>query len=117
MVTCRPEISFHVVKLSQYATQPSQIHFEAVKHLYLYLKATLDDGIYYWRKDPRPDLQNAPLPLPRSDTNYNHNIPVKQNYTGTTLTTAADSEHASDTTHRKSVSGIIHILAGGCIHS
>ena len=37
MLTCRPDISFPVIKLSQYSTAPGKIHFEAVSNLYNYL--------------------------------------------------------------------------------
>ena len=52
LVTCRPDISFAVTKLSQYSTRPSRTHFEAVKDVYRYLYATRNEGIYYWRKSP-----------------------------------------------------------------
>ena len=34
MVTCRPDISYPLIKLSQYSTKPSRIHFEAVQSIY-----------------------------------------------------------------------------------
>ena len=111
MVTCRPDISFPVTKLSQYSVQPSRIHFEAIKQLYLYLKATKSDGIYYWRKTPRKDLPIASLPK-LQDATYTTDIPPQD---GQTLVTASDSDHATDSTHRKSVTGIVHHLAGGTI--
>ena len=116
MVTCRPDIAFPVVKLSQYSVAPSRIHFEAIKQLYIYIKQTKQDGIYYWRKTPRSDLKQYPPPDTKPDSNYSHDIPEKTQHTPPTLVTAVDSDHASDSTHRKSVSGIIHMLAGGVIH-
>ena len=53
LVTCRPDISYSVIKLSQYSTRPSKVHFEAVKQVYRYLYSTKDNGIYFWRKSPR----------------------------------------------------------------
>ena len=38
MVTCRPDISSALIKLSQYSTKPAKIHFEAVRCIYVYLK-------------------------------------------------------------------------------
>jgi hypothetical protein len=116
MVTCRPDVSFPVVKLSQYATAPAPIHFEAVKQLYLYLKQTQNEGIYYWRRKPRMDLQSGTPPSPTTPNNYTHEVQEKQDHCGNQLTTAADSDHAADAKHRKSVSGIVHKLAGGTIH-
>ena len=47
IVTCRPDISFPVIKLVQYSTKPSAIHFKAVKNIFRYLNATIDEGIYF----------------------------------------------------------------------
>ena len=116
MVTCRPDISYPIVKLSQYSTAPSRIHFEAVKQLYIYLKHTKTEGIHYWRKTKRSDLPPGKQPITSKDNNYNNNSPQKQHTNGDELITAVDSDYANDSKHRKSVSGIIHTLAGGVIH-
>ena len=50
MVTCRPDISFAVIKTAKYANKPASIHYQAVKNIFRYLRATQDHGIYYWRK-------------------------------------------------------------------
>ena len=34
MVTCRPDISYAVIKLSQYSINPAAIHYQAVRHLF-----------------------------------------------------------------------------------
>ena len=49
MVTCRPDISFPLIKLSQYSSNPAKEHYEAVKHIFQYIKVTKHDGIYFWR--------------------------------------------------------------------
>jgi hypothetical protein len=56
MVTCQPDISQPTIKLSQYSTKPRRVHFDAVKQVMRYLHHTKDDGLYFWRKDPRHDL-------------------------------------------------------------
>ena len=43
MVTCRSDISFPVIKLAQYSTTPSTIHFEAVKNVFRDRNATIDE--------------------------------------------------------------------------
>ena len=48
MVTCRPDISFPLIKLSQYSAKPAEIHFVALRQLYCYLRDTPTEGIYYW---------------------------------------------------------------------
>ncbi len=114
MVTCRPDIAFAIVKLSQYAVAPAAVHFEAVKQLYIYLKATKDDGIYYWREKWRNDLPPGELPSTKRDDNYTME-PTRHTQPGHILTSAVDSDYATDTSHRKSVSGMVHMLAGGTV--
>ena len=70
MVTCRPDISFSVLKLSQYSTKPHRIHFEAIKDVYRYLKHTSEEGIYFCRKNKRKDLPTGPTPLLHQPNNY-----------------------------------------------
>ena len=50
MVTCRPDIAFSVIKLSKFCNAPAREHYLAVKNLFRYLRATIDDGIIYWQK-------------------------------------------------------------------
>ena len=47
MVTCRPDISFLLIKLSQYSANPAEIHFIALKQLFCYLHDTPTEGIYF----------------------------------------------------------------------
>ena len=49
MVTCRPDISYALIKLSQYSANPAKSHFTALKAVYEYLRATKSEGIHYWR--------------------------------------------------------------------
>jgi hypothetical protein len=114
LVTCRPDLSFSIVKLAQYSAAPAAIHFEAVKQVYKYLQATQDRGIIYWRKQPNFDLPVHPLPLLEEDANYTPGDARKQP-NGETLVGAVDSDYAGDNSHRKSVSGIVIKLAGGTI--
>ena len=116
LVTCRPDISFPVIKLSQYSTRPTEIHFEAVKNIYRYLNATKDDGIYFWRKTPRDDLPPGIIPICKEDSNYKEDEIHERSQPGhTVMFGAVDSDYAGDTTHRKSVTGIILRIAGGTI--
>ena len=113
LVTCRPDISFPLIKLSQYSANPARIHYEAVINIFRYLNSTIDDGIIYWRPAPMMDLPEGPVPITYKD-NYNID-PTIISTTPTTLQGMVDSDWAGDTTHRKSVSGIILTIAGGCI--
>lgn len=116
LVTCRLDVSFALIKLSQYSTKPARIHFEAVAALYNYLHATENDGIYYWRTSSRQDLPEGIFPSCKHDqieidTNNN---PLLQ-YNAKQLIGMVDSDFAADRQHRKSVSGIVLRLAGGTI--
>ena len=113
MVTCRPDISFPLIKLSQYSANPARVHYEAVIEIFKYLHATKDEGITYWRETPNMSLPDLPLPTVHKD-NYSPTS-IKQEHEPTTLTSAVDADWAGDTTHRKSVSGIVIKLAGGSI--
>ena len=115
MVTCCPDICFPIVKLSQYAVAPARIHFEALKHLYWYLKQTTTNGIYFWRIHHRKDLPPWEFPLTRKDNNYTPTDDTCKQDKLFILTSAVDSDHATDQRHRKSVSRIVHKLAGGTV--
>ena len=116
LVTCRPDISYAVIKLSQYSTRPTRLHFDAVKNIYRYLNATKDEGIHFWRTAPRTDLPSSPMPQLKRDGNYDeHNVDARKQTSASSMIGAVDSDFAGDTTHRKSVSGIILRLAGGTI--
>jgi len=68
---CRPEIMYAVIKLSQFAQQLSELHYQAVKHVFKYLRDTIDYDIHYWRPTENTDCKTAQFPpLP----NDNHDI-------------------------------------------
>jgi deoxyuridine 5'-triphosphate nucleotidohydrolase len=116
LVTCRPDISFPIIKLSQYSTRPNKIHFEALRNIYRYLNATKNEGIHFWRKEPREDLPKGPLPETKRDENYDEeSIREREQSDPKLLIGAVDSDYAGDTTHRKSVTGVILRIAGGTI--
>src|SRR5687767_2422072 len=56
MVTACPDIAFAVIKLSQFAAAPAQIHFNAAKHICQYLIDKKEYGIIYMRKNDIPTL-------------------------------------------------------------
>ena len=116
LVTCRPDISFAITKLSQYSARPALIHFEAIKQVYKYIEATIDRGIIFWRKSPNMSLPFHQDPTPDIDANYDQSASAEriQNQP-TNLFGAVDSDCAGDNTHRKSVSGIIIKIAGGTV--
>lgn len=52
MMKCRPEIAPHAIKLSQYMENPAELNYQALRDILGFLAKTVDDGIYYWRKEP-----------------------------------------------------------------
>ena len=116
MITCRPDVSYAIIKLSQYSNKPAAIHYHALIHLYKYLKATKTKGIYYWHQTPRDDLPTGRIPILKQDMNYDElNVSTRQTNTNHHLIGYVDSDHASDASHRRSVSGFHVKLAGGTV--
>ena len=47
MMTCRPDLTYASVKLSQSDSCPDEIHFHGLKHALKFLYASRDDGLYF----------------------------------------------------------------------
>ena len=114
MITCRPNISFPLIKLSQYSTTPGLAHFHAVQGLYTYLLKTKSEGLYYWRPAPRSDRPSGNILQCHDNNNYQATDRMQTDPTHMRAT--VDSDFANDTQHRKSVTGISIKLAGAAIY-
>jgi hypothetical protein len=113
MTIARPDIAFAVIKLSQYSANPAKIHYQAVRHLFKFLALTKSRGIYYWRKIPVPSLPAIPAEGCVSHSEILDKIPkTKQPHR---LHAYVDSDWGSDRTHRRSVTGLVIMMAGGVI--
>ena len=105
MVTCRPDITFPVVKLSQYSTHPAPCNFTAVKNIFRYLFATKNEGITHWPLTVHPSLPD--MYSPKIYTSVSEQAPISNSHeTPSLLFGYVDSDWGSDTTHRRSVSGM-----------
>lgn len=83
--TCtRPDLSFVVSKLSQHFSEPTEQHWNTVKHVFRYLKGTAKQGLCF-----------------------------KQNAEGLGLKVYSDADWASDTADRRSTSGYCISLGDG----
>jgi hypothetical protein len=114
LTICRIDISIAIITLSQYSERPAKEHYQAVKAVFVYLWHTKSDGLYYWRPSPQMDLPDEPLP--ETMTNPDR---LKQflNFDDPLITKGAgDSTWASDRKHRRSMGGIVFLLAGGAIY-
>ena len=112
MVTCRPDISFPLIKLSQYSTNPAREHYEAVQDIFKYLSCTKTDGIHFWRRHSNKNLPSPYETFDIEDTIHEatiQDIPSK-------LKSAVDADWGGDVTHRRSVAGFVLKLAGGAIY-
>jgi hypothetical protein len=98
MVTCCPDISFPLIKLSQHSSNPAKVHYQAVIQIFRYLNATIDDGLIYWCSQPHQALPCLPLPVPYK-TNYETSNTTEID-SPVHLHGAVDSDWASDTKHR-----------------
>ena len=54
LTVCRIDVSIAVITLSQFSSNPAQVHYNAIKEVFLYLYATQYEGLTYWR--PTPDV-------------------------------------------------------------
>ena len=114
MTTCRPDIGFASVKLSQANSKPHEQHYHGLKHAIKYLYATKDDGIYYWRTAERNDLPEGPSPR----INSNKSDLLLQNrpqHDANVAVAYADSDWATCIKTRRSFTGACIFLAGGVI--
>jgi hypothetical protein len=107
MMKCRPMIAPHTIKLSQYMENPADVHYQALRDILAFLANTVDDGIYYWRKTPRMDLPVEPMPILHPD---NYLMPDTQQ--DADLYGYVGSDCGTDSSHRKSITGIVLLYAG-----
>ena len=114
MTTCRPDISFTSVKLSQSNSAPTEHHYHGLKHAIRYVYITRHDGIYFWRTKSRDELPVGPFPTVNSnmsdlllDGRPQHDANIAVAY--------GDSDWATCVKTRRSFSGICIQLAGGAI--
>ena len=56
MIKTRPDLAFSISKLSQYLSNPQDIHWNAIKQVLQYLRGLLNDGITYQARNNQPHL-------------------------------------------------------------
>jgi hypothetical protein len=106
MIATRPELSYPVVKLSQFASTPASIHYDTVFWIFQYLSGTRNDGLTYTRTIAMNYgliVKHAPLRSNSTDRVDEH-IPKEGLMT---LFGYSDSDWAMEIRHRRS----IHYLA------
>jgi hypothetical protein len=114
MTTCRPDIAFTSIKLSQSNSRPAEIHYHGLKHAIRYLYTTKTDGLYYWRTHPCSDLPELPLP-PINSNAQDLLLDNRPDHEAFIAVAYGDSDWATCVKTRRSFSGICIQLAGGTI--
>ena len=114
MTTCRPDIVFASVKLSQSNSCPHEHHYHGLKHTIKYLYATRNDGIYYWRSKSNHSLRQGPTP-PINSNKADLLLDKRKNHDPNVAVAYADSDWATCIKTRRSFTGVCVFLTGGVI--
>lgn len=110
-VTCRPDILFLTIYLSQFSCYPVSCHYFAVKRIFRYLRFTIAIGLYFWREQQQTLLPKLSKPhIPKE--NYNLKLPNPDHQYPWSY---SDADWASNPVNRRSVSGSAVFLAGSPI--
>ena len=113
MVTCRPDISNAVIKLTQFNANPARCHYEAVIRVYQYLNATKSCGLTFWRTAQQPHLPYVTHHEPQPEE-YAFQT-TEEHHTPTQPYVLVDSDWAGNIKTRRSVSGIVIMMAGAAV--
>jgi hypothetical protein len=114
MITTRPEISYPIIKLSLFATNPATIHYDAVFGIFQYLSVMPNHGLTHTRPKPLtcgPVVKCTHLCSQPADQIDEH-VP-KENLQ--TLYGYIDTDWDMDIRHCLSIFGMVIFLAGATI--
>jgi hypothetical protein len=114
MTTCRPDISFTSVKLSQSNLAHAEHHCHGLKHAIRYVYITRHDGIYFWRTRTRDELPMGPLPTVNSNI-HDLLLEARPQHDADIAVAYSDLDWATCVKTGCSFSGICIQLAGGTI--
>ena len=113
MVTRRPDISNAVIKLTQFNVNPSRCHYEAVIKVYKYLNATKDRGLTFWRTQKTPHLPASVHHHPQPEE-YDFKTTTEHNKSEMPYV-MVNSDWAGNVKTRRSVSGVVIMMAGAAV--
>jgi hypothetical protein len=114
MTTCRPDLAYTAVKLSQSNTSPDTIHFDGLNCALKFLYNSRDDGLYFWRPTPRSEFPEGPPPAINSNKQDIY-LDGRPQFDALTAHAYADSDWATCPKTRRSFGGVCIHLAGGTI--
>jgi hypothetical protein len=114
MTTCRSDLTYSSVKLSQSNSCPHKIHYHGLKHALKYLYHTRDDGLYFWWTHPCMELPKGPLTTVNS-THQNILLDNRPQLDAHIAHAYANSDWATCTKTGRLFGGTCIRLAGGTI--
>ncbi len=114
MTTCRSDLGYTSVKLSQSNSCPADIHYHGLNHALKFLYNSKDDGLYFWRPNPRTELLEGPPP-PILSNKQDIMLGNRPQFDPSTTHAYADSDWATCVKTHRSFGGICICLAGGTI--
>lgn len=110
-ITCRPDMLFATIYLSQFSDHPNDCYCAAVKRVFRYLRSVITDGLHFWRATQDPTLPFILKPDSHPDTHK----PEMHFTKAFAPASFADADWAANINARRSVSGIAVFLAGAPI--
>ena len=111
--SCRADIGYAISHLARSATCPTPAHYDCLKKVAIYLRATKSHGIHYWHQSPLDDFDDVPIAFYTPEDETKDMFPL---HPVTELYGLVDAAYGTCDKTRKSVTGISFQLAGGTIH-
>merc|ERR1712115_22364 len=109
-VVCRIDIGYAVTALSKFASAPAPVHYDLLKSVTKYLRATASWGLRFRRSVPDLTLPPDPfIPLLHDDSLPP--FPPSDPY----LTGFVDAAHANDLRNRRSTMGYAFVKSGAAV--
>ena len=108
----RVDIGYAVTTLAKFSIGPQPIHYQALKHLAIYLRHTIEWGIIYWRPAPNDDLPNIPYECVPIDPDLPP-VPIASSHLQ--LVSYVDAAHGNELLQRRSTTGYGCCLSGGAV--
>ena len=111
-LTCRPDVLFPTILLSQHNSIHVECHHTAVTRVHRHLCSTINDGMYFWRATADPKLPTSQLPTFHNDTH----IISMPDYSDFEPISFVDADWVANLNTRRSVSGTALFLVGATIN-
>jgi Reverse transcriptase (RNA-dependent DNA polymerase)/GAG-pre-integrase domain len=112
-VAGRLDIGYAIAALSRHASHPADVHYTGLIRVCTYLRKTIRRGIIYWRPTPVPTLPPGTHSPIDCTTQNIPSFPLA--ISPTTLTGYVDAAYGTDSTTRRSVTGLAFTFCGGAV--